>query len=104
MATSPSTRHAVAVIGGATAGAEVAARLADRGCTVVVIEQNSRPYGKIEDGLPRWHVGLRNKEYQVISAKLSKPGVHFLPLTKVGRDVGFAELCREWFVVGSSGG
>lgn len=84
------------MIGGATAGAELAARLADRGCTVVVIEQNARPYGKIEDGLPRWHVGLRNKEYQAISAKLSKPGVHFVPLTKVGRDLGFAELCREW--------
>ena len=32
--------HIVAVIGGATAGAEIAARLAERGSTVVVFEQN----------------------------------------------------------------
>ena len=53
--------HAVAVIGGATAGAEVAARLAQEGATAVVFEQNPRPYGKIEDGLPRWHHALRRK-------------------------------------------
>ncbi|MCP5058234.1 MAG: FAD-dependent oxidoreductase [bacterium] len=96
MSAPPPLRHAVAVIGGATAGAEVASRLADHGCAVSVFEQNPRPYGKIEDGLPRWHVGLRNKEYEAISAKLSKPWVHFVPNTKVGQDVGFAELCREW--------
>lgn len=86
----PAARHAVAVIGGATAGAEVAARLAGHGCVVVVFEQNPRPYGKVEDGLPRWHVGLRRKEYEVIAGKLSHPGVHLVPLTRVGRDV---ELC-----------
>ncbi len=96
MSAPASATHAVAVIGGATAGAEVASRLADRGCTVVVFEQNLRPYGKIEDGLPRWHVGLRNKEYTAISGKLGKPSVHFVPDTKVGRDVEFAALCREW--------
>ncbi|MCP3986976.1 MAG: FAD-dependent oxidoreductase [bacterium] len=96
MSAPPSVRHAVAVIGGATAGAEVAARLADHGCAVTVFEQNPRPYGKIEDGLPCWHVGLRNKEYETISAKLSRPGVHFVPLTKVGQDVDFGELCQDW--------
>jgi NADPH-dependent glutamate synthase beta subunit-like oxidoreductase len=84
------------VIGGATAGAEVAGRLAELGCAVVVFEQNPRPYGKIEDGLPRWHVGLRNKEYRNIEEKLSRPGVHFVPRTKVGRDLDFAELANEW--------
>lgn len=53
----------VAVVGAATAGAEEAGMLASRGITVVVFEQNPRPYGKIEDGLPRWHVRLRRKEY-----------------------------------------
>ncbi len=89
-------RHAVAVIGGATAGAEVAGRLADHGCEVVVFEQNPRPFGKIEDGLPRWHVGLRNKEYEVIAGKLARPGVHFVPLTRVGRDVDLRELTGGW--------
>ena len=88
--------HAVAVIGGATAGAEVAARLAARGVRVAVFEQNPRPYGKIEDGLPRWHVDLRRKEYETIGAKLCAPGVEYVPLTAVGRDVGFAELARAW--------
>jgi len=89
-------RHCVAVIGGAVAGAEMAGALADAGCEVAVFEQNARPYGKIEDGLPRWHVALRRKEYDVIGGKLSKPAVHFVPETRIGRDVGFAELVREW--------
>lgn len=90
------SRHCVAVIGGATAGAEVASRLADRGISVFVFEQNRRPYGKIEDGLPRWHEALRLKEYRTIDEKLSKPGVTFVPNTKIGRDIGFAELVNDW--------
>ncbi len=88
--------HCVAVIGGAVAGAEVAGTLADRGVEVVVFEQNPRPYGKIEDGLPRWHVALRNKEYAAIGAHLSKPGVHFVPNTKISRDLSFDGLVGEW--------
>ena len=89
-------RHWAAVIGGATAGAEVAGRLAERGVRVVVFEMNARPFGKIEDGLPRWHVGLRQKEYETIRAKLARPGVEFVPLTKVGRDLSFEAIAREW--------
>jgi NADPH-dependent glutamate synthase beta subunit-like oxidoreductase len=89
-------RHVVGVIGGATAGAEVAGRLASRGAEVVVFEQNLRPYGKIEDGLPRWHAALRKKEYETIGEKLARPGVHFVPLTRVGRDLAFEDLARRW--------
>src|SRR5262249_32044858 len=46
MPTAPS-RYVVAVVGAATAGAEAAAMLAERGVVVVVFEQNPRPYGKI---------------------------------------------------------
>ncbi len=74
----------------------MANRLVDRGVSVVVFEQNGRPYGKIEDGLPRWHEALRHKEYGVIDQKLSKPGVSFVPDTKVGSDLGFAELVNDW--------
>ena len=88
--------HYVAVIGGATAGAEVASRLADRGIAVTVIEQNARPYGKIEDGLPRWHQALRQKEYRTIDEKLSKPGISFVPETKIGRDIDFSDLVSDW--------
>ena len=88
--------HFVAVIGGATAGAEVASRLAERGVSVFVFEQNKRPYGKIEDGLPRWHEALRNKEYKTIDGKLTKPGVTFIPNTKIGREADFKELVNDW--------
>jgi ferredoxin--NADP+ reductase len=70
--------------------------LSERGVTVVVFEQNPRPYGKIEDGLPRWHVKLRRKEYETIDERLDRPNVHFVPLTKIGRDLDFADLAHHW--------
>jgi len=89
-------QYVIAVVGGATAGAETASLLADRGATVVVFEQNVRPYGKIEDGLPRWHVKLREKEYETVNEKLGRPEVHFIPSTKIGRDIDFHELATAW--------
>src|SRR5579883_3198695 len=68
-------RKVVAVIGGATAGSEVAHILAQRGAVVAVIEQNPRPYGKIEDGLPRWHVKQRRDEYEEINSRLDHPEI-----------------------------
>ena len=88
--------HVVAVIGGATAGAEVAGRLSERGVKVIVFDQNARPFGKVEDGLPRWHHKLREKEYETISGKLDREGVEYVPRTKVGKDVSFDELANEW--------
>ena len=88
--------HCIAVVGGAVSGAEVAGRLAEKGITVAVFEQNPRPFGKIEDGLPRWHHKLREKEYKTIGEKLSNPNVLYVPNTEIGRDIGFAELCNEW--------
>jgi NADPH-dependent glutamate synthase beta subunit-like oxidoreductase len=89
-------RHYVAVIGGAVAGSVAAEILAEHGVRVAVIEQNSRPYGKIEDGLPRWHVEQRKQEYERIDARIKKPNVVFVPLTKLGKDVGFKELTEGW--------
>jgi len=89
-------RYAVAVIGAATSGAEIAARLAERGVEVTVFEQNPRPYGKIEDGLPRWHVALRRKEYETVVSKLAHPSIHYVPETKIGRDLAFDALANEW--------
>ncbi len=88
--------HCVAVIGGAVAGAEVAGALAEGGAEVVVFEQNPRPYGKIEDGLPRWHKALRKKEYETIGSRLRHPNVHFVPKTAIGKDFEFRELTRSW--------
>ncbi len=88
--------HCIAVIGGAVGGAEVAGTLGAAGCEVVVFEQNARPYGKIEDGLPRWHAALREKEYASIGERLSQPGVHFVPLTRIGEHIDFRQLVCDW--------
>jgi ferredoxin/flavodoxin---NADP+ reductase len=89
-------RHVVAVVGGATAGSEVANILARRGALVAVIEQNPRPYGKIEDGLPRWHVKQRQEEYEKINSRMCHPNIEFVPLTRLGRDLEFEDLARHW--------
>jgi ferredoxin/flavodoxin---NADP+ reductase len=89
-------RQAVAVVGGAVAGARLAEILAEAGLEVAVFEQNRRPYGKIEDGLPRWHTALRQQEYRKIRERLSKGGVHFVPLTRIGQDVTLDGLIDDW--------
>src|SRR5229473_816429 len=89
-------KYFVAIIGGAIAGPVCAEILADHGIRVAVIEQNRRPYGKIEDGLPRWHVEQRKQEYGRIDARLKKAGVYFIPSTKLGRDLDFQDLCNKW--------
>ncbi|MGI9592463.1 MAG: hypothetical protein ACR2P8_13920, partial [Myxococcota bacterium] len=96
----PEPSHCGAVVGGAVAGAEMAGALAERAVEVVVFEQNPRPYGKIEDGLPRWHVALRNKEYATIRKHLAQPLVHFVPNTTVGKDVDFRALVEDWGFTG----
>jgi ferredoxin--NADP+ reductase len=88
--------HFVAIVGGAIAGSVAAEIFADHGIRVVVIEQNKRPYGKIEDGLPRWHQEQRKQEYGRIDARLKKAGVFFVPSTKLGRDIEFQDLCDKW--------
>jgi ferredoxin--NADP+ reductase len=89
-------QHFVAIIGGAIAGSVAAEILAEHGIRVAVIEQNKRPYGKIEDGLPRWHAEQRRQEYSRIDERLRKPGIDFVPCTKLGRDVEFHDLCGNW--------
>jgi hypothetical protein len=91
-------RHVVAVVGAATAGSEIANILARHGVSVIVFEQNPRPYGKIEDGLPRWHVKQRRDEYEEINQRLDHPNIAFVPLTRMGRDFAFDELRKGWGV------
>jgi ferredoxin/flavodoxin---NADP+ reductase len=89
--------HFVAVIGGAISGSVAAEILADNGIRVAVFEQNARPYGKIEDGLPRWHVEQRKEEYGRIDARMKKPNVYFIPCTKLGRDFDLPQLFKWGF-------
>src|SRR3981189_3156459 len=86
--------HVVAIIGAATPGAEIARTRAERGAMVIVCEQNPRPYGKIEDGLPRWHVKQRRDEYEEINKRLDHPKVHYVPLTRLGRGFDFGDVRR----------
>ncbi|RLB50448.1 MAG: hypothetical protein DRJ42_18845 [Deltaproteobacteria bacterium] len=87
--------HVVGICGGAVAGSESARLFAEEGAIAVVFEQNARPYGKIEDGLPRWHDKLRRKEYAKIDENLSTPGVLYVPGTRLGGDVDFAQLTDD---------
>lgn len=95
-----SSRHVMAVVGGATAGSEIAHILADRGALVLVFEQNPRPYGKIEDGLPRWHKKQRHDEYEEINKRLDHPRIEFIPSTRMGPDVDFEDLRTRWGLSG----
>ena len=90
--------HVVALVGAAVSGSVAARILAEKGCEVIVFEQNDRPYGKIEDGLPRWHTKLRQQEYRKIDARLAHPRIHFVPRTRLGRDVDFESLATSWGV------
>lgn len=86
------SRHVVVIAGGAVSGSEAAAVCAERGIVAVVLEQNARPYGKIEDGLPRWHDKLRKQEYERIDENLARSEVLYVPQTMIGRDIPFSEL------------
>jgi ferredoxin--NADP+ reductase len=92
------SRHLVAIVGGAVAGSEAAAVCAAKGITAIVLEQNDRPFGKIEDGLPRWHDKLRQKEYEQIGKNLLRENVLFVPRTQLGRDLSLRELRDDWGV------
>src|ERR1700731_3915412 len=95
-----SSRHVMAVVGAATAGSEIARIRAQRGALVIVFEQNPRPYGKIEDGLPRWHVKQRHDEYEEINKRLDHPNIEYVPKTRMGRDLDFEELRSRWGLSG----
>jgi len=92
---SSNPNHVIGICGGAVSGSEAAAQIAKAGAIAIVFEQNLRPYGKIEDGLPRWHSKLRKKEYARIDENLSTPGVIFVPATRLGHDLSFKNLSQE---------
>jgi len=85
----------VAIIGGAVAGSEAASACAARGAIPVVFEQGARPYGKIEDGLPRWHEKLRDKEYLKINDNLGSDAVIFVPKTEIGAVLPWDQIYQE---------
>ncbi|KAA3615944.1 MAG: hypothetical protein DWQ05_09260 [Calditrichaeota bacterium] len=93
---SSESQHIVAIFGGAVSGAEAAEHLSSQGIQTVVFEQNHLPFGKIEDGLPMWHIKLRDKEEQKIIEKLTHPNVKYVPNTKLGQDISFTDVVENW--------
>ena len=89
-------RHVVVIVGGAVAGSEAAAVVAEHGGLAVVLERGERPYGKIEDGLPRWHEKLRDKEYARIDDNLGKEGVELFAGVGLGADVMLPDIVGPW--------
>ena len=89
-------KHYIAIVGGSVSGSEAAHLLATKGYNVVVFDMNNLPYGKIEDGLPNWHVGLRDKQEKNIDDKLDHPNITFVPRVKIGSDIPFQELVDDW--------
>jgi ferredoxin--NADP+ reductase len=85
----------VVIIGGGVAGSEAAYQLSKRGIYSAIFEQHALPYGKIEEGLPKWHIKLRNHEEKKIDDKLSQPHVFFIPKTTVGKDITLKEI-KQW--------
>lgn len=91
-----SDTYCVAVFGGAVAGSEAVDILVNNGIKVVVFEQNMLPYGKIESGLPKWHIKLRDKQEEKINVRLDREEVHFIPNCKLGKDVNFEDVRSNW--------
>ena len=89
-------KYLVAVFGGAVAGSEAAFQLTQKNIPCVVFEQTALPYGKIEDGLPKWHVKLRDKEEEKINTKLNHPLVSYVPNAKLGDTIDFEDVASKW--------
>ena len=91
---------AVLIIGGAVSGSTAAKKLTAEGVRCVIIDQNHMPYGKIEDGLPRWHEKQRTKEYSKIDDIMCHELVDFVPLTRLGKDISFEDIYNiDWSCV-----
>lgn len=87
--------HYVAIFGGSVAGSEAASELAKRGIRTAVFEQHALPYGKLESGLPIWHMNLRDRQEGIINEKLQNELIEFIPLTKLGIDLDFREFVKS---------
>ena len=95
MSIKESGHHFIAIFGGAVAGAEAAYQLSKRGFRIVVFDQAILPFGKIEDGLPKWHYKLRDKEEANINEKINQENILFVPAVKLGRELDFEDV-RTW--------
>ncbi len=87
----------VVIFGGAVAGSEAARCLAEEGIRSIVFDMELLPYGKIENGLPKWHSKQRDKEEEAIDSVISNPMIEFVPGVKLGEDIRIQEVL-DWEV------
>ena len=88
----------VLIIGGAVSGSTAAKKLTENGIRCIVVDQNRLPYGKIEDGLPRWHDKQRNNEYSKIDEIMGHNLVDFVPSTKIGREISQSMVLKIFLI------
>ena len=86
------SHYVVAIIGGGISGSEAALQLSLRGISSILFEQHTLPYGKIEEGLPKWHIKLRDQEERKINQKLKRANIHFVPNTRLAKDISLKEI------------
>lgn len=86
----------VAIFGGAAAGSEAAYQLSEKGVHVVLFEQNALPYGKIENGLPKWHHKLRDRQEALIDERLNHSHIKFVPNVRLGEDLDIHDISENW--------
>ena len=93
MPNQPSTpTQAVAVVGGGVAGSEIASKMAENGILVAVFERDRVAFGEPDGAVPFWHEERRRAERDTIVAKLSHPGIEYIPCTAVGKELDFRDL------------
>ncbi len=90
------TNQYVAIFGGAAAGSEAAYQLSEKGINVVLFEQNALPYGKIENGLPKWHHKLRDRQEALIDERLNHSHIQFVPSVRLGEDLDIRDVSENW--------
>ncbi len=91
----PETGKKVAIIGAGPAGLTAAYYLALEGISATIFEALSIPGGMMAVGIPRYRLSMDviNKEVSFIE---SLPGVEIKYGTKVGKDISFEELQRNY--------
>lgn len=93
---SPSGRR-VAIVGSGPAGLAVAEELTRRGHAVVVYEDSPQPGGLLRYGIPSFKLAKEIVTLKI--AYLESLGIEFICNTRIGRDLSFDDLYREYDAV-----
>lgn len=93
----PRTGRRIAIVGSGPAGLAVAEELTQLGYTVVVYEEWPLPGGLLRYGIPSFKL-----DKQVVNEKIASLealGIQFICNTRVGRDIPFNDLYRQYDAV-----